>query len=192
MKLCSFIFPTFKRHDSLLRTIQSLRGTAARDNFDVWLYIHDDDPKTFSMVPVLAEYVDLKFIRGPSLDGYASCPLFVKKLSDACGSPWCWLWADDVLMEGTGWDKLLAQVPQNDRYIAFAEVHKLASPPYNVTNIIQGYAYTFPIMPRSFDIPIVGSIDGAINEIYIPNHNWKPWILRGITANHQNTAPCWR
>lgn len=187
-KLCSLIFPTYKRVESLRRTIQSLMGTA--EDFDVWLYVHDDETK--KIIPELSSLVDLHVVEGPDLDGYASCPLFVHQLGDACGSPWRWLWADDVLMEGRGWDKQLAQVPQNKNFIAFAEVHKLASPPHNVTNTISGYAYTFPIMPQSFDIPTVGSIDGAINEIYIPNHGWRPWILRGIGANHQNTAPCWQ
>ena len=191
-KLCSILLPTFRRPDSLRRAVKSFMGTAARESFDVWLYIHDSDPETLAMAPGLREYVDIRHIVGPDLEGYASCPLFVRHLAAQTDSPWLWLWADDVLIEGSGWDKQLAEVPPNEKWIAFAEVHKLASPPYNVTNVIAGYAYTFPIMPRSFEIPKVGSIDGLINTEFIPHQGWKPWILKGITANHQNTAPSWR
>ena len=178
-----------------MRCAWSLAASANPHHFDVHLYVDDDDAATRAITASLSGIVDLHCTFGPRMTGTYSVGTYAvmaNALAAKSAGAWKWLFTDDAMIEGKGWDAVLSMVPATG-YIAYGDQHKLASPPHNATVLVAGEAWTHPIVPAEcFPFPLNVPPDNWAREEWIGRRGWSKHLLPRITVNHQNVDPFWK
>lgn len=183
--LCSILITTRKRPMRLVKLLRSIRDTADPDNYEVRIRIDEDDIPTKSILPELPAIIKNCHIRvGARGDGWASVAKFWDEIYKQSIGTWSWMLSDDMVIEGIGWDKLLAQVP-TEGFIVHPEIHKLGGSTYK-----EDTNGPVPIVPKGalerfgFD-GIPNPPDTGINDVFRRKSGWKLHYLRGIGVWHQ-------
>jgi hypothetical protein len=108
--LCSFLVPSRFRFARLLKLIESIYAASETEDFEIVVRLHEDDAGSIGRVTELNEMPRVRYIIGKTLDGYKSLHLFTAELIDAAKGEWCWLFNDDMVLAGTGWEKQLREM----------------------------------------------------------------------------------
>jgi len=176
--LVSFLLPTRKRFPKLMRAIMSIRDTVGnKDNYEICLRVHSDDELTIARLPEIVKLANVRVHIGPPLDWAHNVNAFDEANQIASGS-WVWWFNDDCVLEGSGWDTQLWEVPA--RTIAIPAVHRLGKSTYPRDRHVPMFA-----MPAyswgTENFPASG--DTGLWEFYEKN-GWNVHWLEGITLWH--------
>lgn len=169
----------------MIALLKSLRDTASQSSFEVRLRSDLDDTETLSAIPECRSIVqNLHHFVGPRLNGWQSVATFWDELYQTCVGDWAWMLSDDMLVEGVGWDKLLAEVP-TEGFIVHPGIHKLGFSTYK-----EDRGGPVPIVPRGalerFGFPgIPNPPDERINVSFLAQSGWQIRFLPGIAIWHQ-------
>lgn len=181
--VCSVLIPSRARPDRLMKTIQSLHGTAQPSRFEILLRFDDDDLETLKRRHEAEEYRNVRVIVGKRQDGYARLNHFYAELADIARSPWVWIMNDDVVVKGARWEAKLAEVP-TEGFIVQPEHYQLGGSLYSGC---EGTA--FPIVPngiwKRFGWAVMDNpVDTRLDDLLRKENGWKTHFLDGITVVH--------
>lgn len=174
--LISFLLPTRKRIVKLARAINSIHATAAdKSNYEICLRVHQDDHETIAMLPNLLALATVRVHIGPPLPWALNYQAFNEAQQISHGK-WVWLFNDDCVIEGSGWDTQISALPFPS--IAIPETHRLGRSTYPHDRALPMFAMP-NVLPGIQWMPPTG--DNGLWEMY---KDWAPNWLTGITLWH--------
>ncbi len=179
--LVSFLLPTRRRPGKLARAIASIHaGAFNKMNYEICLRVHSDDHETLAIIPNLLALGNVRIHIGPPLDWAHNYQAFNEAQKISSGE-WAWLFNDDCVLEGSGWDTQLSQL--GGGAIAFPEIHRLGKSTY----------------PRDRHLPMFAMPNAQPGHQWMPPEGdsglWKryehlePHWLPGITLWHDRDEP---
>lgn len=185
--LASFLLPTRKRPEKLLRAVRSIFDSAwDKTNAEVCIRMHSDDTETIAMIPRLLAMGQVRIHVGKPRDYQPQGVLYDEALAVANGN-WVTWFNDDCVIFGRGWDPVLHDA--GERAIALWEYHKLGGSLYHFD---KGCPFFF--MPRDSwgDTKFRERGDTTLWQWY-KDQAWEVKWLLGMTCFHdRDEADCGR
>ncbi len=183
--LASFLLPTRKRPVKLARAVSSICDTADYPSqVEVCLRVHSDDTETIRSLPSLLAMGNVRVHIGPPLSWAGQVQVFNEAQRISTGK-WVWLFNDDCVLEGKGWDTQLSQIPVGQ--IAIPETHRLGQSTYRHDLHIPMFAMP-NVAPGQQWFPNDGDV--GLWEKY---RDFDPHWLVGISVWHdRNEQDCKR
>lgn len=186
---CSVLIPSRKRHEKLLRAIDSITYSANGWDYEILVRLDDDDGESIAAMEKAMHGPDglcnTRLFIGPRL-GYSELDIgYYAGLEREAQGQWVWIAGDD--MEVTGdWLTALRDVPTHG-YIVQPEVSKLGGSVYP-----RAEGQAFPIFPRfcwkPYSETFPRPFDTAGSDLLLAN-GWKTWFLPGVCMWHKEGSP---
>lgn len=183
--ICSVLIPSRFRPKQLRKTICSVLETSAGEDFEMIVYVNDDDDETVRAVEPLVDDDNprIRLIVSRRKANYWDVDDYFNEMAEVANGDWIWQMNDDATVTGEAWDTKLSQIPLSG-FIVQPEVYQLNNSVY-----VNPVNSPFPFFPRNcwkqFGLPKIPiPADHGLPDFLREKHGWKTSHLKGISVFH--------